>query len=96
MATANKQVEIKEAPKKETSKAIKPKYTEEELNELVDIFVPVTNKEQGDVYLAVNGKNFIIQPGKHVSVPLYVKLMYEESEKNRLVAIERQRELESK
>ena len=45
-------------------KANKPK--------MVTIKLPLTRKEQDDVFVAVNGKSFLITRGKEVEVPEYV------------------------
>jgi hypothetical protein len=39
---------------------------------MVTIKLPLTRKEQDDVFVAVNGKSFLIKRGEEVEVPEYV------------------------
>ena len=38
----------------------------------VKVRLPLTRKEKGDVYVAVNGKSYLIKRGEDVEVPEYV------------------------
>lgn len=56
--------EVKDTNNSAPVKASKPKK--------VTIKLPLTRKEQDDVYVAVNGKSFLIKRGEEVEVPEYV------------------------
>ena len=50
-----------------TNETAKPKK-----GKTVTIKIPLTRKEHDDVYVAVNGKSFLIKRGEAVEVPDYV------------------------
>lgn len=40
--------------------------------ELVDVFISRESRDDKDVYVAVNGQDFLIKRGEHVKVPKYI------------------------
>ncbi len=48
--------------------------------EKVKIKIPLTRTEQDDVYVALNGKTYLIKRGEEVEVPVGVKEIIEHSE----------------
>lgn len=50
------------------------------LNERVPFYAfKDDNKYKDDIVVGINGKNFIIQRGKHVMIPRYVKMLIDNS-----------------
>jgi hypothetical protein len=54
----------------------------------VKIKIPLTRKEQEDVYVAVNGESYLIKRGVEVEVPYYIKEVLENREKALAEAME--------
>ncbi len=48
----------------------------------VDYFIPRTSQNEGDVFVSVNGRRFVIKRGIKVSLPLEVKEVLEASERS--------------
>lgn len=51
------------------------------LNEKVIVNIPLTQKNQADYIIGVNGKQFAIKPGHDVEVPRYIALAIERNRK---------------
>ena len=54
----------------------------------VKIKLPLTRTEKDDVYVAVNGKSFLIKRGETVEVPDYVAEVLQHREESLAVAME--------
>lgn len=54
----------------------------------VKIKIPLTRTEKDDVYVAVNGKSFLIKRGEEVEVPDYVAEVIQHSEEMLAEAME--------
>lgn len=56
--------------------------------EMVTIKLPLTRKEKDDVYVAVNGKSYLIKRGVPVEVPVFVKEVLDHREEMLDIAME--------
>lgn len=74
--------------KGEAKAASKPK--------MVTIKLPLTRYEKDDVYVAVNGRTFLIKRGEEVQVPVYVKEVLDNKEKMLRMAYDFEAEASSK
>lgn len=72
------------------SKAVTPDIETEEKEELVTIRIPVTRDDQGDVFVRVNHRTWLIKRGVAVQVPRCVQEVLENSEKAEMEAMEYQ------
>lgn len=62
----------------DTNTALKPA---EKKTKMVKIKIPLTKTEKDDVYVAVNGKSYLIKRGEYVEVPASVAEVLENQEK---------------
>lgn len=62
------------------------------MEELVEIEIAITNKEESDVVVSVNGRTFQIKRGEKVQVPRYVKEVLDNTMKMDKLRIQRIRE----
>ena len=62
----------------DTTNAVK---TAEKKTKMVKIKLPLTKTETEDVYVAVNGKSYLIKRGEYVEVPASVAEVLENQEK---------------
>ena len=67
------------------------KYLLEKVN--FEIPIDVSNPDETQKLICVNGKNFIIQLGKKVKIPRYVYLAYQDAKKQEMKAIKKERGL---
>ncbi len=77
MATAETETKAK------TTKSVK----------MVDLHVPREHAKQKDLYIAVNGEDYLIKRGSTVKVPWYIKEVYENSVAMKNAAMELEAEL---
>ena len=62
--------------------------TTENKTKMVKIKLPLTRSEKDDVYVAVNGKSFLIKRGETVEVPDYVAEVLQHKEEMLAQAME--------
>lgn len=62
--------------------------TTETKTKMVKIKLPLTRSEKDDVYVAVNGKSFLIKRGETVEVPDYVAEVLQHKEEMLAAAME--------
>ena len=62
----------------------------------VKIKIPLTKNEKDDVYVALNGKSYLIKRGEYVDVPVGVAKILEHKEKMLQTAIEYEAEFSPK
>ena len=53
---------------------------EQKNEELVTIKIPVSRKDEGDVYVSLNGRKWLIKRGHEVKVPIGVAKIIQNSE----------------
>lgn len=63
--------------------------------ETVKIKLPLTREKQGDVFVSINGQNWLLQRGVEIEVPKAVAEVLENSREMDELAITRQRTLAS-
>ena len=66
--------------------------------EKVSLYIPITAEtaDEPDVFVGVNGNNFLIQRGVDVEVPRYVAMIIQNSRDQEMRALMRMRELQGK
>lgn len=62
------------------------KAAEAHARELVDFKIPKTKNQRDDVFIGLNGVGYRIKRGVTVKVPRAVKMIYEESEEQDMIA----------
>lgn len=77
MATENEKTNETEITKEDAKKNGKVKEKKEKM---VKVLLPLTRTEKEDVYVAVNGRPFLIKRGVHVEVPASVAEVLEHSD----------------
>lgn len=63
---------------------------------MVDLYVPREHAKQPDLYIAVNGEDYLIKRGSTVKVPDYIKEVYDHSIAMKNQAMEFEAELEER
>ena len=80
------------ATKKQTAEEVKV-WTEEELEELVTVRLPlIKGEKQEALYVGVNGQSWVVPRGKPFELPRYAALVIEAMEAEELHAMEYQEE----
>jgi hypothetical protein len=75
----------------------KPKKAKkDDINELVDIEIPITQELQDDWFCCVNGRTFQVQRGEKVQVPRWVKEVYDNEQRMEKESIRRSQALQKK
>lgn len=76
----------------------KTEYTEPETTKvkMVDLYVPREHAKQPDLYIAVNGEDYLIKRGSTVKVPDYIKEVYDHSIVMKNQAMEFEEQLEER
>lgn len=74
----------------------KTENTKPETVKMVDLYVPREHAKQPDLYIAVNGEDFLIKRGSTVKVPDYIKEVYDHSIAMKNQAMEFEAELEER
>jgi hypothetical protein len=75
----------------------KPKKTKkDDINELVDIEIPITQELQDDWFCCVNGRTFQVQRGEKVKVPKWVKEVFDNETRMNKESIRRSQALQKK
>lgn len=63
---------------------------------MVDLYVPREHAKQPDLYIAVNGEDYLIKRGSTVKVPDYIKEVYDHSIVMKNQAMEFESQLEER
>ena len=63
---------------------------------MVDLYVPREHAKQPDLYIAVNGEDYLIKRGSTVEVPDYIKEVYDHSIAMKNQAMEFEAQLEER
>ena len=84
MATAKKTAEVKEEVKEEIIEEAIP-----EAEKKVTIMIPLTEKEQGDVFVSINERTWLIKRGEPVDVPECVADVIRQSEEQKMKTLKR-------
>lgn len=74
----------------------KTENTKTETVKMVDLYVPREHAKQPDLYIAVNGEDYLIKRGSTVKVPDYIKEVYDHSIVMKNQAMEFEAELEER
>lgn len=82
MATAKKTEEVKEEVKEEIVEV-------PEAEKKVTIMIPLTEKEQGDVFVSINERTWLIKRGEPVDVPECVADVIRQSEEQKMKTLKR-------
>lgn len=80
MATAKKTEEVKEEIIEEATPVVEKKVT---------IMIPLTEKEQGDVFVSVNERTWLIKRGEPVEVPECVADVIRQAEEQKMRTLKR-------
>lgn len=94
---AKKEKELTEGQKKALLERKFHQAMEEAKKETVEIFLPIDrNSEDQDVYVGVNGCDYIIKRGEKVVVPVFVAKTLDNSEKQKVAAYNYSKGLQDK
>ena len=75
----------------------KPKKAKkDDINQLVEIEIPITQEQQDDWFCCVNGRTFQVQRGERVQVPKWVKEVYDNEQRMEKESIRRSQALQKK
>jgi len=75
----------------------KPKKAKkDDINELVEIEIPISQEQQDDWFCCVNGRTFQVQRGERVQVPKWVKEVYDNEQRMEKESIRRSQALQKK
>lgn len=96
-AEAAKEKELTEGQKQALMERRIKEAMEEEKKKKVKITLPIKdNGEMDDVFVSVNGEKYLIQRGVEVEVPEFVAAALQDSNKQKMAAILKQRELQDR
>ena len=75
----------------------KPKKAKkDDINQLVEIEIPISQEQQDDWFCCVNGRTFQVQRGERVQVPKWVKEVYDNEQRMEKESIRRSQALQKK
>lgn len=92
---AKENVEEVAAVEAETTEKPK-KAKKDDINELVEIEIPISQEMQDDWFCCVNGKTFLAQRGEKVKVPRWAKEVYDNEQRMEKESIRRSQALQKK
>ncbi len=92
---AKENVEEVAAAEAETTEKPK-KAKKDDINQLVEIEIPISHEQQDDWFCCVNGRTFQVQRGERVKVPKWVKEVYDNEQRMEKESIRRSQALQKK